>query len=195
MKPPRKPAWLRPSPRARPIRAVQRERRVDSDRRDRAQPAPLDRTDRPARQHRAPSSHQPPTDARDARPAHPPQPTVDPAPPGTLALENRLARRAEENPRAPDADLTADTRASTVPGVSAAHHAAQNRTTASAGDHRYPRHATKTLCGTNPHQAVTPNDPPNRQPGRSTRPTPRSARKPEQPGITRWIEAKLRDRR
>jgi hypothetical protein len=64
-----------------------RERRLDSDRRDRAQPAPRERTDRPARQNDPPPrAHQPPPTARDARPPHLPQPTLDAAPPRPLAL-------------------------------------------------------------------------------------------------------------
>jgi hypothetical protein len=91
----------RPGASALPLRRVQRERRLDHARRARAQPAPMDTTARPARQHHPRGPYPAPTAASDRRPTDPPRTILDTSPPRPLALARRLPRRARQDPRAP----------------------------------------------------------------------------------------------
>jgi Transposase DDE domain group 1 len=84
-----------------PLRRVQRQRRVDRARRARAQPAPLDTTDRPSEQHSSRRPHATPPADHDRRTPDPPRPLLDLASPRPLALAGRLPHRARPDPRAP----------------------------------------------------------------------------------------------
>jgi Transposase DDE domain group 1 len=161
-------------------------RRVDGDRRDRAQPAPLDRTDRPPGHHHPPRAHQPSTDALDARPADPPQPRQHPSPPRPLALANRLACRTDQNPRATRAHLTPATRPAR-PGPE--HPSNQPAPRRPAGNHRCSERAPERFRAT----ANTPTR--LRGTAKTRRPaSPTAQTRPDNtispnPASPRWFEA------
>ena len=89
-----------------PLGRVQRQRRLDRARRARAQPPPMDTTDRTTRHHRPRRPHTaPPTDP-DRRAPDPPRPRLDLASPRPLAPARRLPRGARPDPRAPRRHLS-----------------------------------------------------------------------------------------
>src|SRR5581483_2457420 len=105
----RHPRSRRPSTAPLSLRPLQRQRRLDSDRRARAQPAPLDRTARDSWSKATPSQDAAPAAARAAGPAHPHRPPLDTPPARPLAMARRLAHCAHTHPRAPRARLSAAT--------------------------------------------------------------------------------------
>jgi hypothetical protein len=109
----RHPRPQRPGARALPLGSLSRQRSVDRDRLPRAQPAALDRNDRPRRPRHPRRAHHPPPTARHARPADHPRRALDTSSARPLALADRLHRGAHPHPDArrrltrPGAPLTA----------------------------------------------------------------------------------------
>ena len=91
--------WVRESPF--PLRALQREQRVDRDRVPRAQSDPLDRPTRPPRPHTTDRKTPPLPALRAPRPTDPHRPTRHTALPRPLALATRVHRSAHPHPSAP----------------------------------------------------------------------------------------------
>ena len=83
-----------------PLRPVQRQQRLDRDRRPRPQPRALDHRDRPTWPHRPRSTHTAPATATDPWPADPHRPAMDASSPRPLALAGRLHQGARTNTRA-----------------------------------------------------------------------------------------------
>ena len=115
----RDPRPQRPSARALPLRALLRQRRLDGDRRARAQPAALDQRHRPARPHHPRRPHHPPPTARAPRPPDPHSAPLDAAPARPLALAARLHPRARPHPSAPHRGLNRRARDTAAPAAPA----------------------------------------------------------------------------
>ena len=90
-----------------PLRPLSRQRRMDRDRRRRAQPRPLDNPDRLAHRARPNRPLPPASPIGDPGPVDAHQPPMDPTTSSPLAVEDRLHHRAGRDPGAPRPNLTA----------------------------------------------------------------------------------------
>ena len=115
---PRPQRWRRP--RALPVRAVLRQRRLVGLRRPRPQPDPLDRPPRRCPPRRSSRARTIRTGSSLSAAARQPQPTLDPAAPGAMAMGHHVPHRAQAHP------------------LTATHHL---RTTADRRPRRRPPHA------------------------------------------------------
>ena len=183
-----------PSPSALPLRPVQREQRLDSDRRHRAQPAALDQRDRALRRDRPRCAHHPPPAAADPRPADAHRAPMDTSPSCPLALAGRLHPCAHTHTSTTHSGLT--------------HSPPATATTQTRRRHRRSDHAKNTPADT-PQRTSTAITPPTRpaqapnNPTNTTNPAPprhytvavgtgvaaRPPRRSQRAGLPHWAPA------